>query len=229
LIGVYNLRIMLILALTTLCLLVSCSNQENIDRDSERLPVGIGDDQNSDSNRPPQPTPEDEEEEPPQKITQCELGEPIQGGICAGEINGYFLILRDVDETQAIHWGNELPYVSQYLTDNDGSHNTRFLFETLNTNAFAAFICARLNFQGHEDWYLPALSEKITLAQRLGPGSVNPVDNYKGNYWTSSVEGNEFYENALFVVVQTAVTNHSVGKNGQARAVRCVRRLARKK
>jgi hypothetical protein len=119
---VYNLRNILVLTLTALVLLVSCSNQENVDRDTETLPVGIGDDQNSDLNKPPQPTPD--EEEPPQKITQCELGELIQGGVCAGEINGYFLILRAVDETRSIHWGNELPYVSQYLTEDDGLHNT---------------------------------------------------------------------------------------------------------
>lgn len=70
------------------------------------------------------------------------------------------------------------------LADFDGPANTRMIVENIDAANFAAKVCANLEYNGCDDWYLPALGELQAMYDQLG-GTGN--NNFNGNaYWSST-------------------------------------------
>jgi hypothetical protein len=69
-----------------------------------------------------------------------------------------------------------------------GKRNTQLIIAALGEAGQAAYLCANLNYNGHNDWFLPSSDElglMYNSLTRMGLGSF-----HTGSYWSSSQDGN---------------------------------------
>ena len=205
----------------------------------------------------PEPTPTPGEDDDSAENQTCSRGEELAGGVCLGEVNGKYIVLmhsgcqfdsssNSVSECSSDFsqsdkalksWVSEVPSGTAPLTNVwdllDGEKNTSALESITSYKHPAALACGNLTYEGHSDWYLPAISE---LQEIVRLAAVNGAQSSQENfgfsigrgYW-SSTEAHTAQQwwagNAYALGVY--YNSHGVEElpKDQSRYVRCVRRL----
>jgi len=85
-------------------------------------------------------------------------------------------------------WGQHTDVAGTETKVGSGKRNTQLIIAALGENGKAAQLCARLNVNGYNDWFLPSRDELdsmyITLRERGLGNFLNQI------YWSSSQSGN---------------------------------------
>lgn len=148
-----------------------------------------------------------------------------------GNGDEYTLYVPPMDQRtgpeNGINWGgsgidiNELENkttLEAALADFYGAANTRMIVENIDAANFAAKACANLEYNGCEDWYLPALGELQAMYDQLG-GTGN--NNFEGNaYWSSTEADGLNAWRHIFVDGRRGSSLKTIGTT----SCRCVRR-----
>jgi hypothetical protein len=122
------------------------------------------------------------------------IGQSYGGGIIGYILQSYDsgysasvthgLIVAPSDQSSGIQWYNNSTYTITGATGTaigTGNANTNAIVLNQGTGSYAARLCADLNLNGYDDWYLPSSHELMRLYRnRVAIGG------FSGTYWSSS-------------------------------------------
>lgn len=117
--------------------------------------------------------------------SQFNIGDNYQGGVIFYlDGNGGGLIAASSDQSTGLQWGcvGTIILGTEETAIGMGNQNTNYIEAGCITNGTAADICANLNLEGYNDWFLPSkdeLNEMYVNKEAIG-GFVSD------NYWSSS-------------------------------------------
>ena len=133
-----------------------------------------------------------------QSLLKDLYGLSYQGGLIfyLDVINGIGMIAAPTDQGTAL-WGCQGTYIANASNSNigAGNQNTNFIISECTESGIVAEICANLNLNNYDDWYLPSKDELNLLYNNLhlnglGGFTTGSAGNISGWYW-SSTEGEE--------------------------------------
>ena len=133
-----------------------------------------------------------------QSLLEDLYGLSYQGGLIfyLDIINGIGMIAAPTDQGIA-QWGCYGTYIANASNSNigAGNQNTNLIISECTESGIAAEICANLNLNNYDDWYLPSKDELNLLYNNLhlnglGGFTTGSAGNISGWYW-SSTEGED--------------------------------------
>jgi hypothetical protein len=133
-----------------------------------------------------------------QSLLEDLYGLSYQGGLIfyLDVINGIGMIAAPTDQGTA-QWGCYGTYIANASNSNigAGNQNTNLIISECTESGIAAEICANLNLNNYDDWYLPSKDELNLLYNNLhqnglGGFTTGSAGNINGWYW-SSTEGED--------------------------------------
>jgi hypothetical protein len=88
-------------------------------------------------------------------------------------------------------WGPNTNVVGTGTEVGSGRRNTRLIIMVLGANESAARLCANLNVNGYNDWFLPSIDELDLMYKNL---KLKGLGGFKdGFYWSSSQDAGNYY------------------------------------
>lgn len=120
------------------------------------------------------------------------LGKEYAGGIVfyIDETGQHGLVAAKEDQSEGIIW-----WVGTWVYSDDpgttpdeavgtGAANTATIVSVQGDGTYAAKLCADLELEGHDDWFLPSIDELVLICQNLYSNNIGGLDD--GFYWSSS-------------------------------------------
>ena len=99
--------------------------------------------------------------------------------------NGWrYLEAAPADTEFNAEWGPYTFVAGTEIGIGSGKRNTELIVEVLGENGKAAQLCANLNINGHNDWFLPSMSELDLMYKNLKSKELG--DFHDDWYWSSS-------------------------------------------
>jgi hypothetical protein len=108
------------------------------------------------------------------------IGSSLGGGKVIGITGNKILIAAMDNSSTGIQWGCE-DTLTGAISYTDGAINTANIINNCATRPIAASLCSDLVLNGYNDWYLPAISELITLYY-----GQNYINDLNGWHWSST-------------------------------------------
>lgn len=128
--------------------------------------------------------------------TDSLIGKRTQGGIIFymdAEGSGMIAMPEDQSFPSGTSWGCLGTSIGTSSAIGAGEANTREIVQNCSDSPIAAKVCADLNANGYDDWFLPSSLELKEMYDKIGPGATGANDDIGGfanTTYISSTENN---------------------------------------